>query len=291
MPTAPQLDPAATLPATLRLGAVHLTVSSVDRSVAWYQRSLGLRVHEHGASLAKLGDGQETVLVLHEDPQATRRGRHAGLFHYALLYPTREELARAAVRLNVTQTAVEGASDHGTHEAIYLADPDGNGVELAWDRAPELWPATQPPPAPLDVQGLLATVTGEAPTDRVGPGLRVGHLHLHVGSIEPALAFYRNGLGFTVRDHWGTAAFMGAGGYHHHLAVNVWAGVGVSGPPPHTTGLRWWTVELENAQQVAEVQERLAAQGWQTVTIDGGFEVLDPSGTALHVLASGAGNS
>jgi catechol 2,3-dioxygenase len=106
------------LPTTLRLGAVHLTVADVDRSVAWYQRSLGLRVHRHDATESELGDGVETVVVLHEDAQARPAGRHAGLYHYALLYPSREELARAAQRLAITQTPVQGASDHRTHEAI-----------------------------------------------------------------------------------------------------------------------------------------------------------------------------
>src|SRR6188472_2639099 len=149
---------APALPAALRLGAVHLTVADLDRSVAWYQRSLGLRVHAHDVTSAELGDGQETVVVLHEDPQATPAGRHAGLYHYALLYPTREELARAAVRLAATRTVVQGASDHRTHEAIYLPDADGNGIELAWDREREHWPAGlgyDRGPAPLDFDGLL----------------------------------------------------------------------------------------------------------------------------------------
>ena len=106
------------LPATLTLGAVSLTVSDLDRSVAWYQASLGLRVHSNVGTTATLGDGEFTVLELVEDPSARPAGRHAGLYHYALLYPTREELARAAIRLSVTATEIDGASDHRTHEAI-----------------------------------------------------------------------------------------------------------------------------------------------------------------------------
>ena len=136
-----------TLPARMTLGAVHLIVSDLDRSVAWYQRSLGLRVHAQDTGSASLGDGTATVLVLHEDPLARPAGRHAGLYHYALLYPSREELARAAVRLSVTSTAIDGASDHRTHEAIYLGDPDGNGIELAADRPRTDWPPTSDTPA------------------------------------------------------------------------------------------------------------------------------------------------
>src|SRR4051794_38157561 len=133
---------ATPLPATLRLGPVHLTVSDLDRSIEWYETALGLHVHtrDSDSATAELGDGTTTTLVLVEQRGARPAGRHAGLYHYALLYPSREELARATVRLMVHQTAIQGASDHGTHEAIYLPDPDGNGIELAADRPREQWP-------------------------------------------------------------------------------------------------------------------------------------------------------
>jgi len=267
------------LPATLTLGAVHLTVSDLDRSVAWYQRSLGLRVHSHEPTTAALGDGEFTVLVLVEDPLARPAGRHAGLYHYALLYPTREELARAAVRLSVTQTPIDGASDHRTHEAIYLPDPDGNGIELAADRPKAEWPADlgyAGGPAPLDFTALLATVAGEAPAPHVRPGLRMGHLHLHVGDIERGLAFYRDVLGFEVQANLGSAAFVSAGGYHHHLGFNVWRGRGVGPAPAHTVGLRHWTVVLA-PEDVAEVRDRVPA----AEDLEGGVLVRDPWGTAV----------
>src|SRR5690349_2994892 len=116
---------ATPLPATLSLGPVHLTVTSLARSTDWYERALGLRVHSREGGSPALGDGRTTVLVLVEDAQAQPAGRHAGLYHYALLYPSREELARATLRLIEQRVPVQGASDHGTHEAIYLPDPDG----------------------------------------------------------------------------------------------------------------------------------------------------------------------
>lgn len=280
------------LPDTLRLGAAHLTVADLGRAVAWYERSLGLRLHGGQPGTAELGDGSEPVVVLHEDPQARRAGRHAGLFHYALLYPTREELARAAVRLVQTGTAIEGASDHRTHEAIYLSDADGNGIELARDRRRDQWPAGlgyDRGPGPLDFAGLLDTVAGERPTDVVGEGLRMGHLHLHVGDIDRALGFYRDLLGFELQAHLGTAAFLSAGGYHHHLGINVWAGEGVGGPPPHTAGLRRWTVQLPDDAEVARLRERVEHAGEATDPLDGGFEVRDPWGTALAVVRAEAG--
>ena len=271
------------LPAALRLGAVHLIVSDLDRSVAWYQSALGLRVHVHGDGEAELGDGAETVLVLHQDPEAGPAGRHAGLYHYALLYPSREELARAALRLAATKTPIQGASDHGTHEAIYLADPDGNGIELAADRPRDEWPAGlgyDRGPAPLDLEALLGTVAGEAPAAQVGPGLRTGHLHLHVGDVDEGLAFYRDLIGFEEQANLGTAAFVSAGGYHHHLGFNVWNGRGVGGPPDHTAGLRHWTVQLP-AKDLAEVRARLEAAGHTVEPVDGGFVVRDPWRTAV----------
>ena len=275
----------AALPRTLRLGAVHLTVANLDRSVAWYQRSLGLRVHAQDVARAELGDGVETVVVLHEDPQAMPAGRHAGLYHYALLFPTREELARVAVRLAETRTPIQGASDHGTHEAIYLPDADGIGIELAWDRDPEYWPETQGRPEALDFDSLLATIAGEQPSAHVGEGLRMGHVHLHVGDIKQALAFYRDELGFELKGDLGTAAFVSAGGYHHHVGLNVWNGRGVDGPPPHTVGLRHWTVQLPTVADVTELRERLMRVGHGVEAVDGGFEVRDPWGTALAVVS------
>jgi catechol 2,3-dioxygenase len=273
------------LPATLRLGAVHLTVASVDRSVAWYQDSLGLRVHSLQDGRAELGDGVETVVVLHEDPSARPAGRHAGLYHYALLYPSREELARAALRLAATRTPIEGASDHRTHEAIYLPDLDGNGIELAADRPREEWPehlGYDRGPAPLDFDSLLAGVAGEAPARHVGEGLRMGHLHLHVGDVEAALAFYRDILGFELQANLGSAAFVSAGGYHHHLGFNVWRGRGVGPAPAHTVGLRQWTVQLPSADEVAAVRARVP----EAVDVPGGFLVRDPWQNAVAFVST-----
>jgi catechol 2,3-dioxygenase len=273
-----------TLPATLRLGPVDLTVHDLDRAVAWYQQSLGLRVHRLEEGVAELGDGTDTTVILHEDPQAQPAGRHAGLYHYALLYPSREELARAIVRLVSTRTPIDGASDHETHEAIYLPDADGNGIELAADRPREQWPdhlGYAGGPKPLDVDDLLSTVSGEEPAAQVGPGLRVGHLHLHVGDIERALAFYRDLIGFELMTLLPTAAFISAGGYHHHLGLNTWRGEGVPPAPAGAVGLQHWTVELPGEQELQQLRERIEAAGIETEDHDGGLLVRDPWNNAL----------
>jgi catechol 2,3-dioxygenase len=275
---------AATLPAALRLGAVTLTVRDLQRAIDWYERALGLRVHSRSDGAAELGDGDETVVVLEEDPQAVPAGRHAGLYHYALLYPTRAALARAALRLIATQTPIQGASDHGTHEAIYLPDADGNGIELAADRPRDRWPTGlgySGGPAPLDFDDLIVTVQGDEPRPHVDDGLRMGHLHLHVGDIGDALAFYRDVIGFEEQANLRSAAFVSAGGYHHHLGINVWKGQGVGPAPEHATGLRHWTVELPAADDVADVRARLDAAGVPVDDREGGFLVRDPWGTAL----------
>ena len=287
-------SPAPSLPATLRLGPVELTVTDLDRSVAWYQRALGLRVHRHETGVAELGDGTITTLVLAEDAQARPAGRHAGLYHYALLLPTREELARAAVRLSITHTPIQGASDHGTHEAIYLPDPDGIGIELAADRPREQWPTPEQEfsgggPRPLDVENLLATVAGEAPAEQVAPGLRMGHVHLHVGDVPRGLAFYRDVLGFGVWFVMPSAAFVAAGGYHHHLGFNTWRGEGVGPAPDRTVGLRAWTIELASADEVRAVRERVEAAGIQTGARDRGFATADPWGIPVRIVEASTG--
>jgi catechol 2,3-dioxygenase len=273
---------APVLPATLRLGPVHVVVRDLDRSIAWYDTALGLTVQGRTDGTAELGDGYIPSVILHEDAHARPAGRHSGLYHYALLYPTRQELARAAVRLAATRTPVQGASDHGTHEAIYLPDADGNGIELAADRPQDVWPSFEEEfarggPAPLDLDALLSTIEGETPTPNVGEGLKVGHVHLHVGSVPEGLAFYRDLLGFEEQANLGSAAFVSAGGYHHHLGFNVWRGEGAPPVPEHVAGLDHWTVQLEDAAAVAAVRERVGEAGIPVeAETDGGFTVRDP---------------
>ena len=278
--------PVATLPATLRLGAVHLSVADLDRSIAFYEDAIGLRSHRREDAVAAMGVGEEDLLVLHKEAGARRAGRHAGLYHYALLYPSRKELALAVVRLVATQTPIQGASDHGTHEAIYLPDPDGNGIELAADRPRDRWPRPLDyagGPHPLDFDSLMAVVAGEEPRRQAAPGLRIGHVHLHVGDLKRGLDFYRDVLGFELITFMpGAAAFVSAGGYHHHLGFNVWRGEGVPAAPADRVGLRHWTVVLDDPQEVAAVRERVRAAGieveeWES----GGFAVRDPWGIAV----------
>jgi catechol 2,3-dioxygenase len=279
------------LPDDLRLGPVRLTVTDADRATAFYQDALGLRVHrrrENGD--VALGAGEADLVVLTEDPAARPAGRHSGLYHFALLYASRAELARAALRLATTRTPIQGASDHQTHEAIYLADPDGNGIELAADRPRDTWAdnggvgAYAGGPQPLDLQALLGEVAGEQPERHAGPGLAMGHVHLHVGDVDEGLRFYRDALGFDVMANLGSAAFVSAGGYHHHLGFNVWQGQGAPAVPEGVVGLREWTIVLDPAA-VAAARERLAATGASIEDRESGFLARDPWGIPVAVTA------
>jgi catechol 2,3-dioxygenase len=277
-----------TLPDGLRLGPVHLTVSDLDRSIPFYESAIGLQLARRDGSEAALGAGGDDLLVLVEEPDARPAGRHAGLYHFALLQPSRLELARAAQRLIATQTPVSGASDHKISEAIYLPDPDGNGIELAADRAREHWgdlgdPTALGGPEPLDMQSLMAMVEGDELHARATEDLKVGHVHLHVGDVEDALAFWRDLIGFEVMTRFPSAAFIAAGGYHHHLGLNTWRGEGVPPMPTGVVGMRHWTIVLDTPAEVAEVRQRLAAAGAPTAELPDGFLTRDPWNNALVV--------
>ena len=276
---------APALPATLRVGPVELTVTDLDRSVSFYADAIGLRLHAREDGRAAMGAGGEDLLLLVEEPGASRAGRHSGLYHFALLHPSRHELARAAHRLAATRTAISGASDHGISEAIYLPDPDGNGIELAADRPREVWPKleTLGRPNPLDLHGLLALVGAAEPVRHADAGTTVGHVHLHVNDIAAARAFYADVIGFEVMTAMANAVFVSVAGYHHHLGFNTWRGEGVPAAPAAETvaGLRHWTVVLDGPDERDAVRERLDRAGVAVEERAGGLLVRDPAGIPL----------
>jgi len=243
----------------MQLGPVHLVVADLDRSVAFYQDAIGLQVHERTDATAALGTGGGApLLALAGEPGARRAGRHAGLYHVALLYEGREELARALQRLVVIGTPIDGAADHGVSEAIYLSDPDGNGLELYRDRPRDAWPPPSHPGEkvgmythPLDLQGLYDTVAADPPRRHAAPGLRVGHVHLHVNDLPAAVDFYTRELGLDLMTMFGDqAAFLSWDGYHHHLGLNTWRGVGIPGVPASgVVGMRHFTATGADGEQ------------------------------------------
>jgi len=287
---APRRGGAALLADATRLGGVELTVTDLERSLDFYTRVIGLSLRERDDRSAALGAGGEDLVTLALDPSAQPAGRHAGLYHYALLFPSRAELAQVARRVAETRTRIDGSSDHGTHEAIYLPDPDGNGIELAADRPREQWPDVRggdlfgSGPAPLDVGALFATIDGVQTSPLADAGLRMGHIHLHVGELDSATRFYRDGLGFELMATLPSAVFVAAGGYHHHVAFNVWRGVGVGPAPAGAVGLRHWTLVTAGAAEHDAVRARLAALGAPLEERpDGAFVARDPFGISVQV--------
>jgi catechol 2,3-dioxygenase len=276
-----------------RPGTVHLTVTDLDRSVGFYQDAIGLRLHDRENGSAAMGAGGDDLVVLEENAQARPHGRTAGLYHFALLHPSREELASALQRLALRRTPMQGASDHGVSEALYLPDPDDNGIELYFDRPREVWPPPSPGfrvgmfTEPLDLENLLAAAPGQEPPRHADSGLTLGHVHLHVGDMADSMRFYRDVIGFDSMAELPGAAFVSAGGYHHHLGFNTWRGEGVPPAAGDSVGLRYWTLLLDGEDELAAVRARIDDAGIAVEEHPEGLLVRDPSGTAV-VLKSAA---
>lgn len=265
------------------LGYVHLTVSDLERSLAFFQQVLGFQVHRHEGDTAHLGAGRADLLLLTERPQARRVSYTTGLYHFAILVPSRLELAQVLKRIVETRTPVQGFADHLVSEAIYLPDPDGNGIEIYRDRPRAQWPfkdgQLQMGTDPLEVDDLLGELTGHPePWSGLHSDTTLGHVHLHVADIAQAEAFYRDLLGFDLMQRYGpTASFLSAGGYHHHLGINTWAGVGAPPPPPDAVGLRWYIIRLPNAAELARVADRVRRAGVKIEEHQAGLFLRDPA--------------
>ena len=275
------------IPASTTMGPVHLTVADLERSLPYYREAVGLDVRERGAGRASLGAGEAELLVLVEEPGARPAPRHTGLFHFALLVPTRADLAGWLAHAARERVPLAGMSDHYVSEAVYLSDPDGHGIEIYADRPREVWEGqvmARMTTEPLDVQSLLAELDDPAtvPYDGLAAGTVMGHVHLQVASAEDAVVFYRDVLGFDVMAKFvPSAAFFGAGGYHHHVGANTWRSRGATPPPPGSAALRHATIVLPDTADRDRVAARVADAGQEPEAVEGGLLVRDPSGNAL----------
>lgn len=266
------------------MGQVALTVSDLERSLDYYQNRIGLTVLDKSSEHASLGVPGRALLWLQAQPGAKPfpgRG-HSGLYHYAILLPSRQELGVTLRHLVETKTPVSGASDHGVSEALYLNDPDGHGIEIYRDRVRAEWPRRADGELamvsdPLDAQGIVAAGEGIAwhpmPAETV-----MGHVHLHVSQLGKAQEFYVNQVGFDlIQNYGGQASFVSAGGYHHHLGMNVWAGVGVPPAPSDMARLLWYEIVLPDEDALNSTLEQLRASGAAVEKHDAGWLVRDPA--------------
>ncbi|MDE3133594.1 MAG: VOC family protein [Acidobacteriota bacterium] len=288
-------DPTPRIAPATAIGTVGLTVSKLERSLPFYEQLLGLPAAEQPDGSVLLGGAARLppLLSLVGDGSAVPRDpRQTGLFHFAILVPTRRDLAVALARLAQGGWRLEGASDHLVSEALYLSDPDGNGIEIYRDRPRAEWrrdAAGQLAMAtlPLDLEDLLGELRG-APADPVGDaclpdGTRIGHVHLQVAELARTEAFYAGVLGLEVmvRGYPG-ALFLAAGGYHHHIGLNTWNSRGGSAPPAGGVGLRAYELRLGDQGGLDAVLGRVAAAGLATESAAGGSTLVrDPSGNGV----------
>lgn len=269
------------------VGPVHLTISDLDRSIRFYEAHLGLTLHQKSGRSAGMGVGEADLLVLSQCESAPRVRGTTGLYHFAVLVPSRFELARGLQRLIETDTVLQGSADHGVSEALYLADADGNGIEIYRDRPRAEWPMAggrlRMTSDPLDLEDLLRELTTRPPSHAPLPaGTVIGHVHLHVSHLDEAERFYVGVLGFDLMQRYGTSAlFVSAGGYHHHVGLNTWTGVGAPPPPAGAIGLRHVVVRLPSPDALASVLARVREAGIPTEPAEDGVLVRDPASNAL----------
>lgn len=286
---APGTSPGS-IAAGTHLGVAALTVADLNRSVAFYEQAVGLPTLIRRDGTAFLGfAGERPLLVLVERPGARPPvAPHTGLYHVAILLPSRADLGQAIVRLHNAAYPISGASDHAVSEALYLDDPDGNGLEIYRDRPRETWKRGQfgihMVTEPLDVEGILdAGAQAGPPPPTVPRGTRIGHLHLQVGDIAEAKRFYHGVLGFDVI--WDVARsgalFVSAGGYHHHLGLNTWQSRNAPPAPPDATGLRVAEIILPDAAEQDRLAQRLADAGVPTTRHGDALITRDPWGNVL----------
>jgi catechol 2,3-dioxygenase len=276
----------------LRIGAVRLAVSDLPRSVDFYERVLGLPLRSTDDETALLGpDREQPALELArlQDPVAAPQGS-TGLFHVAWLHPTRAALAETVRRVAEGGWRFAGASDHGVSEALYLSDPDGLGIEIYVDRPRESWerPAdghgVRMYTLPLDLADLLAQ-SETAPAAAMAPGSGVGHVHLKVADVPRANAFYRDVLGFEEQAQIPSAAFLSAGGYHHHVGLNSWQSSGGGPAPEDAPGLRGVTFQLGGAGALESLERQLADAPDHSDAVrddQGHIALRDPDGQLLE---------
>jgi catechol 2,3-dioxygenase len=273
-----------------QVGVVSLGVADLERSVTFYRDAIGFAVLEREDGKAVLGPGGKPLLLLTEEPGDKPwphdRYAYTGLYHFAILVPTRADLGRWLRHWLEIGMPLPGQGDHLVSEALYLSDPDGNGIEIYRDRPRSEWTwangQVRMAADPVDLRGVLdeAARAGQ-PWSGMTPGTRVGHIHLQVGDIAKAEEFYHGVLGFDVVARMSSALFVSAGGYHHHIGMNTWHSRGAPPAPEGIAGLRFYSLELPSAEARAAVVARLKAADIPSTETDGAVILRDPWGNTI----------
>lgn len=274
------------LPTGTGIGRVALRVADAERATAFYRDVVGLEPLSRAGGVATLGADGDPLIVLESDPDAPERDRsEAGLYHAAIRVPSRAALGDALARVR-SEWSLEGASDHGVSEALYLSDPEGNGVEIYRDRPRSEWTVRDDGRVrlvtePLDLDAVAAAATGAAAAPA---GTDVGHVHLEVAALDAFESFYVDAVGFARSATVPDARFVAAGGYHHHLGANRWSNR--TTPAAAGRGLSWFEVTVPDEGAVRAVRDRLAAAGRDPTAVEGGIAVTDPDGIEVRFRAT-----
>ncbi|GGG55289.1 VOC family protein [Paenibacillus radicis (ex Gao et al. 2016)] len=283
------------IPGDTVLGAVKLKISDLQRSIAFYEETVGLQVKERTATTASLSiEGGEPLVLLEQIPNAVitpPRRRTTGLYHFAILLPNRPSLGQALKRLIASGIAI-GQADHLVSEALYISDPDNNGIEIYADRPRSQWKKDANgdyvmASDPIDWEGLLAAA-GDLPDQGMPSGTIIGHVHLHTIGLPESRAFYHHLLGFEIVGDYQAmrALFVAAGGYHHHLGLNIWAGIGAPPSAADMTGLDYFTIIYPNGETLAAAVKRLQENGAPVQETDDGYLTTDPSGIRIRLTSN-----
>lgn len=284
-------------PAT-QVGFLSLTVADLDRSIAFYTAGFGFALLAREGSQATLGVGEQPLLHLQEHagaaPWPQDRFGHTGLYHFAILVPSRADLGRWLRHWLEAGFPMPGQGDHLVSEALYISDPDQNGIEIYRDRPRADWQwvagKVQMASDPVDLRGVIAAGDqANLPWTGLPAGTRLGHMHLQVGDIPQAATFYHDILGFDIVAAMPSALFVSAGGYHHHLGLNTWHSKGATPAPDGTAGLRYFTIELPSQASRAAVIARVQAAGLPVADQDALVTLHDPWSNRI-ILTVGAAN-
>ncbi|MBM7620934.1 catechol 2,3-dioxygenase [Bacillus tianshenii] len=272
------------------VGEVVITVADIDRSLAFYQEFIGFKVLKKSEKKATLtADGMTALLSIEQPEDVSPKGRRTtGLYHFAILLPDRRNLGSFIQHLIQNKHSIQGASDHLVSEALYMADPDGNGIEVYTDRPSSSWnwqgQEVEMTSEALDIQSILSESEGTE-WNGLPSGTRMGHIHLHVAELAESANFYTKGLGFDIVNRYGgQALFLSSGKYHHHIGLNTWNGVGAPKPENNSVGLKHFTLVIPSEEMFEKIISQLKDVSAEILKNDEGIFTIDPSGNRIKLL-------